>query len=174
MQLLPLFPSPYLLTLLILLHDFIPLISEPLDFDVQLLDIPVQLVNQLVLLSHLLAGHPSHLLTGHPGRVSSLCNWGLPPRRLEGVVVLAIRDVEVLVEHGHLGGVDGFSMRGDRLEAGDQLSAVELGDLREEEPKCLLVVLEVAHRIRPVLRTLEYELPQVCVALQVFDLVQLP
>ena len=166
MQLLPLFASPYLLALLILLHDFIPLISEPLDFDVQLLDIPVQLFNQLVLLSHLLAGHPRW--------VSSLCNWGLPPRRLEGVVVLAIRDVEVLVEHGHLGGVDGFSMRGDRLEAGDQLSAVELGDLREEEPHCLLVVLEVAHRIRPVLRTLEDELPQVCVALQIFDLVQLP
>ena len=90
-------------------------------------------------------------------------------------MVLIVRDVEVLVEHGHLRGVlDGFPMRGDRLEAGDQLSAVELGDLREEEPHCLLVVLEVAHRIRPVLRTLEDELPQVCVALQVFDLVQLP
>jgi hypothetical protein len=66
MQLLPLFASPYLLALLILLHDFIPLISEPLDLDVQLLDIPVQLVNQLFLLSRLLTGH-------HPRWVSSLC-----------------------------------------------------------------------------------------------------
>jgi len=71
-------------------------------------------------------------------------------------------------------GVLRFSMRGDRLEAGDELSAVELGDLREEEPHCLLVVLEVAHRVRPILGPLEDKLPQVGVALQVFDVVQLP
>ena len=91
--------------------------------------------------------------------------------------MLVVRDVEVLVEHGDLMGgcvLLGFPMRGDRLEAGDELSAVELGDLREEEPHCLLVVLEVAHWVRPVLGPLEDELPQVGVALQVFYLVQLP
>ena len=43
MVLLPLFASPNLLALLILLHDFIPVISEPLNFNVKILDIPIEL-----------------------------------------------------------------------------------------------------------------------------------
>ena len=64
MMLLPLFTSPYLLTLLILLHDFIPLISESLNFYVQFLDIPIELVDKLILLGHLIASQSTcwHLL----------------------------------------------------------------------------------------------------------------
>ena len=62
MVLLPLFAPPYLLALLILLHDFIPLISEPLNFNVKILYIPIELVNQLVLLSHLITRHATSQL----------------------------------------------------------------------------------------------------------------
>ena len=62
MKLLPLFAPPYLLALLILLHDFIPLISEPLNFNVKILYIPIELVNQLVLLSHLITRHATSQL----------------------------------------------------------------------------------------------------------------
>ena len=45
MVLLPLFAPPNLLAILILLHDFIPLISESLNFNVKILDIPIELVD---------------------------------------------------------------------------------------------------------------------------------
>ena len=70
---------------------------------------------------------------------------------------MLVGDVQVLVEHGDLGSLreEGLSLRRDRLEPWDKFSAIELGDLREEESHCLLVILEVAHRVRPVLGPLE-------------------
>ena len=65
---------------------------------------------------------------------------------------MLIGDVQVLIEHGNLGSLrEGLSLRRDSLEPRDKFSAIELGDLREEEPHCFFVVLEVAHRIRPIL-----------------------
>lgn len=169
--------SPVPFTLTKFLHRLISFLNSSFDFDLQILPILIELLDELILFSYLLLKlfnlQRGLLLLGLGNlNISNRRLFPIPYARqyrykgtpdgciwvkiflhgfIDWLLVLVSADSKMRYFRSYCRG----------LIARYKLTIVQFSQLRKVEPHCFIVVLKVANRVASCLAALEYQLPQI-------------